>query len=318
MKSFSFLEEDYGFKNHGGEYAARYKDFYCVFTADANAEKKECALTVGAYKEGGEAALPDLLQPLTAIKNLKFEIAQATIIIKYETASALLAAKQNEKNKELFDEITGILFPILRNNNYQSGGFVHGNIDGSVRLAKLGSKYLFVTEAEFQELKSELQARKEDDKKQSENFLLGILGILGVALAGIVLYTLVGRLGYYVWAVPAFLAGGAASVYKKLAGKLTVKALGFMFVILTAALFAATFLEYTWRIYDVLKEEYVFSFYEIFEASFTIIFEETEVKKPFLRDLVINGVILIGCTIAIFITSYKAELRFQEISWVKE
>ena len=155
MKIFSFLEEVYGFKSHKKGYSGRYQGFYCVCDVDLSA--RECKLSFGAYKDGDEAALAQLLEPLNALKNVKFNVEKARIIINYKMLSALTASKENEKNKEFFDRITGILIPILKENNYQSGGFVSGKDDGSVKLAKFGSEYLFLTENEFQDLSMDLK-----------------------------------------------------------------------------------------------------------------------------------------------------------------
>ncbi|MGI5085645.1 hypothetical protein [Treponema putidum] len=313
MKFFSFLEEVYGFKRHKNGYSGRYQGFYCVFDVDLSA--RECKLSFGAYKDGDEAALTRLLEPLNALKNVKFNVEKARIIINYKMLSALTASRENEKNKEFFDRITSILIPILKENNYQSGGFVNGKDDGSVKLAKFGSEYLFLTESEFQDLGMDLKFKKEADKEKSENFLLGILGIIGVAVIGIVLYALIGRAGYYVWMIPALLSIGASNVYKKLAGKLTIKALVFMFVILAAALIAGTYLEYAWRFYDIVRAEFDIVFSEAFKEVGPLIFEDTEVKASFLKDLGINGGVLIFFTVMMFILSYRGEIRFKKLEW---
>lgn len=314
MKEFCFLEEVYGFKRYRNVYYGRYQGFYCIFTGDFHTG--DCKLSFGAYKDGDEAALTRLLEPLSALKRVKFKIEKAKILINYKILTGLTTSKTNEKNKEFFDRITGIIIPILKENGYQSGGFVNGKDDGSIRLARLGLEYLFLTEIEFQDLSMDLKTKKEADKEKRENFLLGILGVIGVAICGVILYTLVGRAGYYVWMVPAVLSVGASNVYKKLAGKLTIKAFAFMFLILTAALIAGTYLEYAWRFYDILKAECDIAFSEAVKEIGPLILEDPEVKTSFLKDFGINGGILILLTIIMFFSSYKGELRFQKLEWV--
>ncbi|UTC66334.1 MULTISPECIES: hypothetical protein [unclassified Treponema] len=314
MKKFSFFEEVYGFKRHRNVYYGRHQGLYCIFTSELHTG--ECKLSLGAYKDGDETALTRLLEPLNGLKRAKFKVEKARIIINYKMLTALTTSKENEKNKEFFDRIISIILPILKENGYQSGGFANGKDDGSIRLARLGLEYLFLTENEFHDLGMDLKIKKEADKEKSENFLLGILGVIGVAICGVILYTLVGRAGYYVWMVPALLSVGASNVYKKLAGKLTIKAFVCMFVILTAALIAGTYLEYAWRFYDILKAEFNISFSEAFKEIGPLIFEDSEVKASFLKDFGINGGILILLTIIMFFSSYKGELRFQDLEWV--
>ena len=146
--------------------------------------------------------------------------------------------------------------------------------------------------------------------------MLGILGIIGVAIVGIVLYALVGRAGYYVWLVPALLSIGASNLYKKLAGKLTIKALFFMFIILAAGLIAGTYLEYAWRLYDMVRAKFDVTFSEAFKELGSLIFEEPDLKASLLKDLGINGGILILCTIIMFVSAYKTEIRFKKLEWV--
>ena len=159
---------------------------------------------------------------------------------------------------------------------------------------------------------------KEENINKKENFILGILGVIGVALLGILAYVLAGIAGYYVWAIPAFLTATAFSGYKHLAGKISVISAFIIFILLAISLFIATFLEYTWRLYSLYKEEYIVTFMEVLKEAPQIILEIPDIKSAFTRDLLVNGGILILGFIIAFISAYKSEDRFAKIKKIDD
>ena len=153
---------------------------------------------------------------------------------------------------------------------------------------------------------------------KKENFILGILAVIGIALVGIIAYILVGIAGYYVWAIPAFLTATAFSGYKHLAGKISVISAFIIFILLAISLFIATFLEYTWRLYSLYKEEYIVTFMEVLKEAPQIILEIPDIKSAFTRDLLVNGGILILGFIIAFISAYKSEDRFAKMKKIDD
>lgn len=140
--------------------------------------------------------------------------------------------------------------------------------------------------------------------------------MLGVALAGIVLYALVGRLNLYVWAVPAALSAISAVVYKRLGKKITIKSIIIIFVILCAALAAATVLEYAWRLYDAIKndpESVPMAFFEVLKNTPSAIMDVPELKQVVTKDILINGSVLLITSVGALIVAYKQEIRFVTI-----
>ena len=103
------------------------------------------------------------------------------------------------------------------------------------------------------------------------------------------------------------------TVYKHLAGKISVISAFIIFILLAISLFIATFLEYAWRLYRIYKEEYIVTFMEVLKDAPQIILENPEIKSVFTKDLLINGGILILGFIIAFISAYKAEDRFTKI-----
>ena len=182
---------------------------------------------------------------------------------------------------------------------------------------QIGSQYLYLTEAERAEKEADLTAQKEKDKNTQENFLLGTLGVIGVALAGIILYVIVGKLNLYVWAIPALLSAISYAVYKRLGKKTTVKAIVMIFIVLCIALAAATVLEYGWRIYEVVHENpdnELISFFDVLKETPDLIFIEPDIAKLVRRDLLVNGGILILTSILTMVIAYRQEVRFIKIT----
>ena len=162
------------------------------------------------------------------------------------------------------------------------------------------------------------ELKREENINKKENFILGILGVIGVALLGILAYILAGIAGYYVWAIPAFLTAMASTVYKRLAGKISIMSSFVIFILLAVSLFIATFLEYAWRLYRIYKEEYIVTFMEVLKDAPQIILKNPEIKSVFTKDLLINGGILVLGFIITFISAYKAEDRFTKIKRIDD
>ena len=110
----------------------------------------------------------------------------------------------------------------------------------------------------------------------------------------------------------------ASTVYKRLAGKISIISSFVIFILLAISLFIATFLEYAWRLYRIYKEEYIVTFIEVLKEAPQIILEVPDIKSAFTRDLLINGGILIIGFIITFISAYKAEDRFTKIKRIDD
>jgi len=308
MGSLDFLSKDYQFKKYKNIYAGMLQGFYTIFRVDANTKK--CILTIGASKEADGEDLFALLQSrLCEIKKVKTRIDNATLIFEYPTPAL-------GNYKKTFDLLNDTVIPFLVENKYKSGGFIYGKNDGTIRLFQIGSQYLYLTEAERAEKEADLTDRKEKDKNTQENFLLGTLGVIGVALAGIILYVIVGKMNLYVWAIPALLSAISYAVYKRLGKKTTVKAIVMIFIVLCIALAAATVLEYGWRIYEVVHENpenELISFFDVLKETPELIFTEPDIAKLVRRDLLINGGVLILSSILTMVSAYRQEVRFIKI-----
>ena len=206
----------------------------------------------------------------------------------------------------------------LKRNDFSTGGFLDGTNDSTLSIVEIGQKYFYLTDSELKKKSEDLELKREENINKKENFILGILGVIGVALLGILAYILAGIAGYYVWAIPAFLTAMASTVYKRLAGKISIMSSFVIFILLAVSLFIATFLEYAWRLYRIYKEEYIVSFMEVLKEAPQIILEVPDVKSAFTRDLLINGGILVLGFIITFISAYKAEDRFTKIKRIDD
>ena len=310
MANFKFLEKEYQLKKLKPKYntfwyAGKLKGYWCLITV--NFYEKLCSITIGAHKEETHKSLLNILKDEISLKKLKITTEDATVTISYKIPFF------TSSNRKKFDEITETVISSLKRNDFSTGGFLDGTNDSTLSIVEIGQKYFYLTDSEYKKKSEDLELKREENINKKENFILGILAVIGVALIGILAYVLVGIAGYYVWAIPAFLSAMAFSGYKHLAGKISVISAFIIFILLAISLCIATFLEYTWRLYSFYKEEYIVTFWEVLKESHLIILETPDIKSALVKDMLINGGILIVGFVIAFISAYKSEDRFTKI-----
>ena len=288
MPSFNFLKTDYQLKQLKNKfsivwYAGKINGYWCT----VNFDTKECSITIGAHKDEEHKSLVQLLRGEGIYKKESITAKNATVTIRYKIPFL------TSSNKKKFDEIIENVTSVLKRNSFATGGFFDGDNETSPSIYDVGSSYLYLTEAEYRKLERDLESKKIENINTKENFVLGILGVIGVALFGIIAYVLAGMAGYYVWAIPVFLTAASFGLYKHLAKKISIFSAVVIFILLALSLFIGTFLEYTWRLYRIYKEEYIVSFMEVLKEAPQIILEVPDIKSAFTRDLLINGGILV-------------------------
>ena len=309
MKKFDFLETEYhlekkylGFTGKGSfTYSGKIKSFSTV--VKVNPDWKDCFITIQAQKDNEDIALIDLLKRNEVLKETNITINDnSSFTISY------IIPTFTSSNKKRFDEIIEATISILKKNFYNSNVILTEKEEEFSNFENFNYKEKFKSPEEI----------KIDYDNRKENIFLGILGVIGVALLGILAYILAGIAGYYVWAIPAFLTAMASTVYKRLAGKISIMSSFVIFILLAVSLFIATFLEYAWRLYRIYKEEYIVTFMEVLKEAPQIILEVPDIKSAFTRDLLINGGILVLGFIITFISAYKAEDRFTKIKRIDD
>jgi len=315
MANFKFLETEYQLKKlkpkyNNFWYAGKIRGYWCIIST--NFYEKLCSITIGAHKEGTHKSLVEILNKEIGLKKVKIKAKDATVTISYKIPFF------TSSNRKKFDEIIETVTSNLKRNDFSTGGFLDGTNDSTLSVVEVGQEYFYLTDSEYKKKSEDLELKKEENINKKENFILGILGVIGVALLGIIAYVLVGIAGYYVWAIPAFLTTMASTVYKRLAGKISIISAFVIFILLAISLFIATFLEYTWRLYRIYKEEYIVTFMEVLKDAPQIILENPEIKSVFTKDLLINGGILILGFIITFISVYKSEDRFTKIKKIND
>ena len=315
MANFKFLEKEYQLKKLKPKYntfwyAGKLKNYWCLISV--NFYEKKCSITIGAHKEDTHKSLIEILKNEPSLKKLKITTEDATVTISYKIPIF------TSSNKKKFNEIIETVSSNLKRNNFSTGGFLDGTNDATLSIVEIGQKYFYLTDSEYKKKSAELELKKEENINKKENFIFGILGVIGVSLIGILAYILVGIAGYYVWVIPVFLTAMAFSVYKHLSGKISVISSFIIFILLIISLFIATFLEYTWRLYSFYKEEYIVTFWEVLKEAPQIILETPVIKSDFIKDMLINGGILILGFIIAFISAYRSEDRFVKIKKIDE
>ena len=169
-----------------------------------------------------------------------------------------------------------------------------------------------MTSSEFHQAYEEIEYEKEIERNTKENFLLGTLSTIVIAVGGALLYALVGKLGYYVWAIPFLLMGGAYSVYKKVAKKASMISFFIIFILIAISILAGTVIEYSWHLYDAYKD-YGATFIEALQAMPEIILTEPEIRSEYIKDIAINGFVLLIAAVFMFIDIRKNEIRYADV-----
>ena len=296
MANFNFLKTDYQLKQLKNKYstvwyAGKINGYWCTVNFDA----KECSITIGAHKEEEHKSLVQLLRGEGVYKKESITGKNSTVTITYKIPFL------TSSNKEKFDEIIESVTGFLKRNSFSSGGFLNGDNGTSLSIYDVGSSYLYLTEAEYRKLERDLESKKIENINTKENFVLGILGVIGV-----------------VWAIPVFLTAASFGLYKHLAKKISIFSAVVIFILLALSLFIGTFLEYTWRLYNFYKEEYMVTFTDVLNEALDIIFQTPAIRSDFTRDMLINGgILLVGFAISCF-SAYKSEERFVQIKKVDD
>lgn len=311
MAKFDFLEEQGLHSVSKGVYAGTMRGFRTVVKLPAESNTKISFVKWSAYRDGDEEVLREFLDPVKSMKGVTLEVKEAVVKVQFSVPFT------EKGTREKFEEIAETTLNILSANGYRSGSFISGTDDGTLALAERGGDYFYLTESEFHQASEELEQEKEEDQYRSENMLLGLLGVLGVGILGTALYVLVGMLGYYVWLVPVGLVFGSYFLYRKMAGKITVKSLVLIFVVMAAVIVVATYLEYGLHLYNYFKTEYDVTYFEVLEETKNILWDEPEAKRSFIRDIVINGAALLIATIICYASTYRQEVRFQQLRKVE-
>ena len=196
MANFKFLETEYQLKKlkpkyNNFWYAGKLKGYWCLISV--NFYEKKCSITIGAHKEDTHKSLIEILKDEPSLKKEKITTEDATITISYKIPFF------TSSNRKKFDEIIETVISDLKRNDFSTGGFLDGTNDSTLSIVEIGQKYFYLTDSELKKKSEDLELKKEENINKKENFILGILGVIGVALIGIIAYILVGMAGYYVW-----------------------------------------------------------------------------------------------------------------------
>ena len=232
MANFKFLETEYQLKKlkpkyNNFWYAGKLKGYWCLISV--NFYEKKCSITIGAHKEDTHKSLIEILKDEPSLKKEKITTEDATITISYKIPFF------TSSNRKKFDEIVETVISDLKRNDFSTGGFLDGTNDSTLSIVEIGQKYFYLTDSELKKKSEDLELKREENINKKENFILGILGVIGVALLGILAYILAGIAGYYVWAIPAFLTAMASTVYKRLAGKISIMSSFVIFILLAVS-----------------------------------------------------------------------------------
>ena len=307
MKKFDFLETEYhlekkylGFTGKGSfTYSGKIKSFSTV--VKVNPDWKDCFITIQAQKNNEEIALIDLLKRNEVLKETNITINDnSSFTISY------IIPTFTSSNKKRFDEIIEATISILKKNFYNPNVILTEEKEEEFSNFKYKEKF-----------KSPEEIKIDYDNKK-ENIFLGILGVIGVSLLAMIAHIICDVfLQYHPFIVYVSLASVSCYTYKKLADKISKKSSIFIFIILIISLFIATILSFIFSFYHFYNDGGVL-LSEAFQKVPPIIISDSEVRKLFIEDILINTGVLTFSFIITFFKIFQEEMEYLKFKKIRK
>lgn len=309
MKKFDFLETEYhlekkylGFTGKGSfTYSGKIKSFSTV--VKVNPDWKDCFITIQAQKDNEEIALIDLLKRNEVLKETNITINDnSSFTISYTIPSF------SSSNKKRFDEIIETTISILKKNFYNS----------NVILTEKEEEFSNFENFNYKEKFKSPEEVKIDYDNRKENIFLGILGVIGVSLLAMIAHIICDIIdGEYTFVVYVLLASASCYVYKQLAGKISKKSPIYIFIVLIISVFIATILSFIFSFYHFYNDGGVL-LSEAFQKVPPIIINDTEVRKLFIEDILINTGVLTFSFIIAFFKIFQEEMEYLKFKKIRK
>ena len=307
MKKFDFLETEYhlekkylGFTGKGSfTYSGKIKSFSTV--VKVNPDWKDCFITIQAQKNNEEIALIDLLKRNEVLKETNITINDnSSFTISY------IIPTFTSSNKKRFDEIIEATISILKKNFYNPNVILTEEKEEEFSNFKYKEKF-----------KSPEEIKIDYDNKK-ENIFLGILGVIGVSLLAMIAHIICDVfLQYHPFIVYVSLASVSCYTYKKLADKISKKSSIFIFIVLIISVFIATVLSFIFSFYHFYNDGGVL-LSEAFQKVPPIIISDSEVRKLFIEDILINTGVLTFSFIITFFKIFQEEMEYLKFKKIRK
>lgn len=144
------------------------------------------------------------------------------------------------------------------------------------------------------------EGQQEPQKKEEipkSNFIAGTAGAVLGAIPGVILWVLIGRLGYISGLAGVVIAVCVMWGYLKLGHSLDKKGVACTVIIMIFSIYFSNRLTWTWEVYDVLKSyDYKYTFFDVYRSLKEII-ESSDALMDYYRDLVVGYLLMVFCVV---------------------
>ncbi|MCW6661482.1 hypothetical protein NHG28_04490 [Aerococcaceae bacterium NML201209] len=282
-------------------YVGQVEGYYTIFRFEQNIRTLKWFIGINPT----ERTTTELTQLTDQLSNLE-EVEAAGIIDATVVITTKLPKRMDEAEYTL-RQISQVAYPFLKANHYETGCFMNGINDGTVKLTQFDDKFAYYSEAGYQQAITELEGKKTEYDERPHNLLLGLIGAIPGILLGSFLWGLISYLGYYAWWAASIGGIAAPYGYRKLGGKITILGAVLIELLLVAGAIAANIIEYAVHFYNELKYAYDVTFLEVLKETPSIIIEEPSIRDVFLKDLFIG--VFIGAVVGTFaiVNMYKED-----------
>lgn len=304
----NFFADKHGFQKVGTtHYYGRIDNVPVVCYFDER--NKEFELTFSAVSDG----TLEVSEPwLSECKDRKW------IKMSMLTKTALHLSGRAMNGKKGTEQIEGLVHGAmeqLRQHGFGIGSFYSGEPENGTEVYQVNNKVLFLNEGEIIQIQEELERRKEEKTYEKENYFLGMLGALIGAIAGGILWVLIGHFGYYAWI--AGIGGITLSfvLYKKFAGgRVSKVSAALVFLISIAVIFASSIVEWAWRLYDVVVATYYdVTFFDVLWQTWDVVTQTPDVSGSFFMDLLIGIGVVVVVGVLVLVGAYRENAGYYTI-----
>ncbi|MDO5103400.1 MAG: hypothetical protein Q4D91_10960 [Lautropia sp.] len=309
LNNYGFLKKDYNLALKGNVYYGQVNGYYTTLLFDE--ASGHFTIRIGASRADVDSKLNSKLQSLIDGRVVR-KAYQSVKTIVIEGKNTLLSGKLKKRLSFALEELTDY----LDENDYETGCFALGIDDGTLSLVKVNLEYHYLCAEARNHMSGQLAEYQREIDERSENVVLGILGALGGAIIGAVVYFLVSLLGIWAWLAAMVVYFLTFKGYEKFAGKIGFFGALISFVMGSIGVIVAIVSDWSWAIFRELRSEIPdLAITEILQ-DFLPILEYYGIKSNFYFDFFVWGglSLLVGIvTIVQLYREVKNRYRIEEL-----
>ncbi|MDO4432303.1 MAG: hypothetical protein Q4B80_03175 [Aerococcaceae bacterium] len=291
MGKFDFLETNFGLQKRVANsiYTGKWRGFNTV--VELYPDSHLFRVVIGA---SSSSASSDRLSAF--LEELKEEKLVTAAI--YEPFTLKISGKiptMSATFEAALESISDKFYRYFSSEGYQTGDFITGEDDGTVKLTVHNKEWGYYSQATYQKIAGALEDNKIIQAQKTENIPLGMIGALLGALVGGALWVVIGHFGYYAWVAGFIAIALGFEGYKRFGGKVSKVGAALVFIIVIAVLFGASIVEWAWLFFDAYKEANPdLTFMTVLMDMPEILWNDPDIRPEFLKDIAIGlGVVFV-------------------------